>query len=514
MKKPLKKITSIVLAMAMISSVAPVYGANIPTLQVNGISQPLQVSPIIEDNTRLVGLREIFEALGTTVSWNKDTGAIVAKNIDTEIKLIPGRKIAYKNGTQVELTAAPKRVDGNIMVPLCFVGELFGAEVIWDSDNNIIQIDTTPEKPVEEVKLVEYPVLTINEIGTKITYRQAIDKALKNNVSLKILEEQAKTIEEQQKNARNAVIINALPSDGVNAIPEQMIQENLAHLGAISALVQTDYGVEAQKYQREITEGAIKYQVKVYFDSIKSLKKAIELSSKALELDKTNLDITKKKAELGQESGYNKIKAEQDYSKKQRELELLKKNLDDLYIYLNRLIGANEKERFVLDYNAEYTPMDMDEIQLNAFIERALVRDPSIMLQKENVKVAEFNLNSYVNITGQVSVNDSWNMRNNALAKTKLEETQAKQNLRDNLNTTYNEIKRLEEKYEVNALALKQAKAQYDILKAQYDLGMIIEANLKEGELAILMAQIELEETIANHAQKLYTFNNSFLLTR
>lgn len=150
----------------------------------------------------------------------------------------------------------------------------------------------------------------------------------------------------------------------------------------------------------------------------------------------------------------------------------------------------------------------MSQIQLNAHIERALVKDPSIILKGEAVKQAEYNLRLHTYTGGM----DSWDIKESKRIQAINDEIQAKNDLRDKIRTTYNQIKQLEEQYQIDTTALQQTKEQYDILKTQYDLGMVIELNLKQAELAILSAQVAQEKTAVQHAQLIYLLNNPYLL--
>ncbi|MNN85085.1 hypothetical protein D3C81_2023280 [compost metagenome] len=54
-----------------------------------------------------------------------------------------GDKAVKRNGVSIELEAAPRLINGYIMVPARFVGEAFGAKVDWESRTASVII-TTP----------------------------------------------------------------------------------------------------------------------------------------------------------------------------------------------------------------------------------------------------------------------------------------------------------------------------------------------------------------------------------
>lgn len=100
-------------------------------------SQP----PYIENGTTRVPMRAIFEALNAEVDYEAATKTITVRKGSTIIKLITGASTATINGREMTLTASVENRNGSTMVPLRFVSEALGAEVIWDGKNKIITIN-------------------------------------------------------------------------------------------------------------------------------------------------------------------------------------------------------------------------------------------------------------------------------------------------------------------------------------------------------------------------------------
>ncbi|ADM71226.1 Protease inhibitor [Paenibacillus polymyxa E681] len=80
----------------------------------------------------LVPFRAVFEALGAKVKWDGATKTVTATKGDTTIKLTVGSRDAYINGKLVRLNAAPRLINGKVMVPIRFVSEALGAKVKWN----------------------------------------------------------------------------------------------------------------------------------------------------------------------------------------------------------------------------------------------------------------------------------------------------------------------------------------------------------------------------------------------
>lgn len=119
----------------------------------------LDVRTSSENNTTLVPLRSIFQALGAEVTWNGAEQTVTAVKGQTSVKLKIGVQTAFVNGNPVNLQVPGKVINGNTMVPLRFVSEALGSKVGWDgitgtitiTSNGNTQIDST--KPGASVKV-------------------------------------------------------------------------------------------------------------------------------------------------------------------------------------------------------------------------------------------------------------------------------------------------------------------------------------------------------------------------
>ena len=106
----------------------------------NGERINFDVQPVLENERLLVPLRGIFETLGADVQWIEDTSEVVITKGDDKIQLSPGIKKASKNGSDFALDAAPRIVNGRILVPVRFVAENLHAEVKWNPYTRAVSI--------------------------------------------------------------------------------------------------------------------------------------------------------------------------------------------------------------------------------------------------------------------------------------------------------------------------------------------------------------------------------------
>jgi len=112
-----------------------VFAARTPSIEFNGKIIKSDVDPFIKNDRTLVPLRFISETLGYEVLWNNDKREVTVKDNSTNIKLVIDKNTAKVNGKDIKLDVAPLIKSDRTFVPLRFVAENLNAEVKWDNDN-------------------------------------------------------------------------------------------------------------------------------------------------------------------------------------------------------------------------------------------------------------------------------------------------------------------------------------------------------------------------------------------
>lgn len=107
----------------------------------NGEKLYFTQAPIIKYARVLVPMRTIFESMGAEVKWDNETRTIVAKKESTVISIKLGSSKAVVNGKTIELPAPAVIENGVTMVPLRFVSESFGTNVMWDNESRTVTIN-------------------------------------------------------------------------------------------------------------------------------------------------------------------------------------------------------------------------------------------------------------------------------------------------------------------------------------------------------------------------------------
>lgn len=109
---------------------------------INGKLQAYDQPPMIKSGSTLVPLRGIFEALNTDITWDGATQTVYAKRGTTSIVLTIGNEFALVNGKKVILAQKAQIINGRTMVPLRFVSEALGSDVLWVGERKEIQINS------------------------------------------------------------------------------------------------------------------------------------------------------------------------------------------------------------------------------------------------------------------------------------------------------------------------------------------------------------------------------------
>ncbi len=106
----------------------------------NGSKLNFDTAPVIENGRVLVPMRAIFEVQGAEVLWDGNSKSITSNNGDKRIVLKVGSNQAIIDSDSSTLEVPPKIINGRTLVPLRFVSESFGAEVLWDGTKRRISI--------------------------------------------------------------------------------------------------------------------------------------------------------------------------------------------------------------------------------------------------------------------------------------------------------------------------------------------------------------------------------------
>ena len=104
---------------------------------VGGETKTLDVAPFLHADRTMVPFRFIGEMLGAEVDWNPETSTAYFIDNDFVLSLTIGERLYDQNG---EYMGTPIIEDGRTVVPVRFVSQSMGANVIWNGDARTVTI--------------------------------------------------------------------------------------------------------------------------------------------------------------------------------------------------------------------------------------------------------------------------------------------------------------------------------------------------------------------------------------
>jgi hypothetical protein len=132
------------------------------SVTVDGHELTFDQPPLMQDGRVLVPLRGIFEALGAEVQWEAASRTVRARSQKSQMVLPLGSRTATVNGRAVDLDVPASVVGGRTVVPLRFVAEALGAQVLWEGAARKVIIASTGSLPTDSpvsVSIDELPLL-------------------------------------------------------------------------------------------------------------------------------------------------------------------------------------------------------------------------------------------------------------------------------------------------------------------------------------------------------------------
>lgn len=123
------------------------------SVTLDGKKLPLKSQPIQSKGYILVPMKDIFNSLGASVTWEPNTKTIIATSHNyLTMTLQVGASHAVVNGKNVKLDVPAALKNGVTYVPIRFVSESFGAIVKWDGASRAVRIQSA-ESQMEEARI-------------------------------------------------------------------------------------------------------------------------------------------------------------------------------------------------------------------------------------------------------------------------------------------------------------------------------------------------------------------------
>ncbi len=489
MKSIRKKVITLSLIIAALSA-NPMGGYAVEAESVNiiidGENQIYDVEPVIVNGRTMVPMRGIFETLGASLEWNSESRTAKAIKDTVQVSVEIGSSIATKNdivlGEQfIRLDAEPIIEEGRTLVPLRFISESFGANVDWLDDTRTVVINT----PGYQNKQDQIQINNKESNRTVLTYDGALELALKNSYDLKDLELQLEKAEDQYDNT--------------------YLTPGTYNPNTIKSKKSLEVSKEWVEKQLEIKKESIEFEIENAINDLAILKKELEVTNFQIENNEENLRIAKLKAENGMQSDYDlsvELDNQDQLLKEKKSLEI---SIDNAYLNLNKLLGKEENERYEVEANITYSPLD--SLDIDDRVRKELSTNPNIWYLEKQIYLADLDLKLYEYNSG----GSSYRVTEINVASTKNSLKQTKESLENSLRSMYNQVKQLEENYDKLNIQLDTANKTLNVTRKQLEVGMAINLDVKKAELAVEQLEYNIDNVKVQHEQLVKTLYKPYI---
>ncbi len=108
------------------------------SMTLDGEERQMDQAPMILDETTMVPIRFVSDALGSAVFWDNGEKRVTVLREDRLVELWIDQQEILLNGSRTKTLVPPTIVGGRTLVPLRLISEAFGWEVHWNNDEKSI----------------------------------------------------------------------------------------------------------------------------------------------------------------------------------------------------------------------------------------------------------------------------------------------------------------------------------------------------------------------------------------
>lgn len=108
----------------------------------NGTSKPIDVAPVVKDETIYVPIKYVMDAFGGSASWTSATKKIMVLRGSKVMELTVNNKEYLLNGKRLSAGVTPLILQGRTLVPLRLVSEQLGLTVNWAQKTKTVTIES------------------------------------------------------------------------------------------------------------------------------------------------------------------------------------------------------------------------------------------------------------------------------------------------------------------------------------------------------------------------------------
>ena len=259
---------------------------------------------------------------------------------------------------------------------------------------------------------------------------------------------------------------------------------------------------------------SLEYGIKALFYNINSVNRDIVLhDEKISNLEKKN-KIVELKYNIGIESQTNFTNAKIELEKLLKEKETLKKNLNDYFISLNKLLGYSPEKRYEVEQiNFVYETVNNDPKDLQVRISRAIDSSLTVWGNEQSLDMSKIDIDlySYYVVGGKLYSPQPYQVLTLESKTKALSVEQSKEDVENAVVKSFEDIMKLEAQLEEAKVNLKTINEKKRILEAALNAGTAIEQDYQDLLLAEKELNMQLDKLIAGHELQKEKYLNPYL---
>lgn len=327
------------------------------------------------------------------------------------------------------------------------------------------------------------PSFSFAETNSKITYEDALKIAINNNLSLERTKRTIKTIDDNLEEG------SSLPNYMYLIDPSITLAESQGMLE-----LQSNLDVQRKIYKTQ--EEAITLGVKNLFYDIENYEKSKKVLQDEITIKRMEWNIISIKKNLGLVSEIDFQNAQTELDKLNNSLKEADINIESAYSNLEHLIGTNNGKK--IEYiKIDYIPLDKSTYPLEAMKGIATSEAPTIYAQNESIKMLERRLNLGLFDGSLTSLPNKEQKKSVEMMDVDMRD--AKENLKNTVIETYNNIQKLEQEIENLDFTIENLETQVDNLKLMVKVGNATLFEQNSVELQLEKAKSARENLVRTH---------------
>jgi outer membrane protein TolC len=250
-------------------------------------------------------------------------------------------------------------------------------------------------------------------------------------------------------------------------------------------ITRVDHNIEIMRWQ-------LTYAAYAQYAGMAKMQAAIALQQEALDLQYKNLEILRKKYELGAATRIETENAGISYDKAVIELNKQKRSLTSLTAGFNRLVGENLATTYQDFDRTKLAPTKRDD-SVESYIAAALENRSELLLAKQEMSLAQRQAQLYESEISKFSTLDDKQDALQDAEEAAIDYELAVQDVESEINNAYKQLVALRGMTGYYESQIQTAQENYERTQKLFELGMTTAISVDQVRMSVTQAKMQLE---------------------